>query len=91
MRHVMIAALLLVVQTGPVAAQESIDAAVRRAPDGVVRMTYASRQGACGHDDLVMYGRAMFGDHFEGWGSTDGRCDAAPPAYCHGHSVAHAC
>ena len=61
------------------AAQGSIAARVAAARDGVVRMSYPSRPGACGHGgDMVRYGRAMWARSFTGWGSTDSRCETGP-------------
>ena len=53
----------------PANAQTSIAARVSQAPDGVVRMTYASRSGTCGDGrDLVGYRKALFADNFQSIG-----------------------
>ena len=50
-------------------AQTSLAARVAQAPDGVVRMTYASRSGTCGDGrDLIGYRKALFSDNFQSIG-----------------------
>ena len=53
----------------PSSAQTSIAARVLSAPDGVVRLTYASRPGTCGDgNNMIGYRRSLFGDDFQSIG-----------------------
>ena len=51
-------------------AQTSIGARVSSAPDGVVRLTYASRLGTCGDGgDVIGYRKALFAENFQSIGN----------------------
>jgi HEAT repeat protein len=61
------------------AAQATLASRIEQAPDGVVRMQYPAREGACGGRDLVGFRRALFGSSFESYGSwSNVRCVAGP-------------
>jgi hypothetical protein len=77
-----ILALLLLAATStgtPIAAQATLASRIAQAPDGVVRMEYPAREGACGGRDLVGFGRALFGSSFESYGSwSNAHCVPGP-------------
>ena len=50
------------------AAQATLASRIEQAPDGVVRMQYPAREGACGGRDLVGFRHALFGSSFESYG-----------------------
>jgi len=59
-RYLALAAVLLGAASTRTAAQTSIAQSVARAPDGVVRVQYASRAGACGDGrDMIGLGHAF--------------------------------
>jgi HEAT repeat protein len=61
------------------AGQATLSSRIEQAPDGVVRLEYPAREGACGSRDMVGFGRAMFGDSFESYGSwSNGSCRPGP-------------
>lgn len=65
--------------TGSAGAQGTLSSRIERAPDGVVRLEYPSREGACGSRDMVGFRRALFGDSFESYGSwSNARCVPGP-------------
>ena len=50
-------------------AQSSLAGRVAQAPDGVVRVTFASRPGTCGNGrDMIGFRRALFADNFQSIG-----------------------
>src|SRR5690242_1789417 len=50
-------------------AQTSLASRISQAPDGVVRLTFASRPGTCGNSrDMIGYHRALFAENFESIG-----------------------
>lgn len=52
------------------AAQTNLAARVSSAPDGVVRLTYASRPGTCGDGgDVIGYRKALFAENFQSIGN----------------------
>jgi HEAT repeat protein len=61
-------------------AQGSLESRLAQAPDGVVRMQYEARAGACGDGrDVVAFRRAMFASNLEAYGTWSGvRCVAGP-------------
>jgi hypothetical protein len=61
-------------------AQGTLASRIEQAPDGVVRLQYAAREGACGDGrDMVGFRRALFGDSFESYGGWSGaHCVAGP-------------
>ena len=53
-------------------AQNNLASRISQAPDGVVRVTFASRPGTCGNSrDLIGYRRALFADNFQSIGDWD--------------------
>src|SRR3954469_23247996 len=76
-----LALLLLAAASGasPARAQATLASRIEQAPDGVVRMQYPARDGACGGRDVVGFRRALFGSSFESYGSWhDVRCVPGP-------------
>lgn len=64
---------------GSAAAQATLASRIEQAPDGVVRMQYPAREGACGSRDVVGFRRALFGDSFESYGGwSNARCVPGP-------------
>jgi hypothetical protein len=62
--------LLLAALSGPAGGQVTLATRIAQAPDGVVRMQYAARPGACGDGrDVVGFRKALFGSSFESYGS----------------------
>ncbi|HET9637549.1 MAG TPA: HEAT repeat domain-containing protein [Gemmatimonadaceae bacterium] len=61
-------------------AQNSLATRVAQAPDGIVRVTFASRPGTCGNGrDMIGYRKALFADNFQSigdWNAPD--CAAGP-------------
>jgi HEAT repeat protein len=61
-------------------AQNSLANRVAQAPDGTIRLTFASRPGTCGNGrDMIGYRKALFADHFQSigdWNAPD--CVAGP-------------
>jgi hypothetical protein len=71
--------LALSSSANPAAAQATLASRIEQAPDGVVRMQYPAREGACGGRDLVGFRRALFGSSFESYGSwSNVRCVPGP-------------
>ncbi|HJP86572.1 MAG TPA: HEAT repeat domain-containing protein [Gemmatimonadaceae bacterium] len=70
MRSKILACLAASVVLAPNArAQNSLAARVSQAPDGVVRVTFASRPGTCGNGrDMIGYRKALFADNFQSIG-----------------------
>jgi HEAT repeat protein len=66
--------------TAPAAAQGTLSSRIDQAPDGVVRMQYPARDGACGDGrDVVGFRRALFGSSFESYGGwSNVRCVPGP-------------
>jgi HEAT repeat protein len=65
--------------TLPAGAQGTLSSRIEQAPDGVVRLQYPAREGACGSRDMVGFRRALFGDSFESYGSwSNVRCVPGP-------------
>ena len=61
-------------------AQTNLAARVSGAPDGVVRVTYASRPGTCGDGgDVIGYRKAMFAQNFQSIGDWHSPSCAAGP------------
>ena len=62
-----VTAPLIVASTA--SAQNNLASRVAQAPDGVVRLTFASRPGTCGNGrDMIGYRRALFADNFQSIG-----------------------
>ncbi len=61
-------------------AQGSLATRIAQAPDGVVRLEYDTRDGACGDGrDIVGFKRALFGSSFQSYGGWNNvRCVAGP-------------
>jgi hypothetical protein len=79
-RLILLSASLVVAAT-PLGAQNTIAQAVSRAPDGIVRVQFASRQGVCGDGgDVVGYRKAIFAASVESIGGdwSGMRCVAGP-------------
>ncbi|MFL5570625.1 MAG: hypothetical protein ACJ772_08530 [Gemmatimonadaceae bacterium] len=67
--HVLVAALCSVVAATSGTAQNPIAQRVSRAPDGVVRVQFASRPGTCGDGrDLIGYRKAFFAESMQSFG-----------------------
>jgi hypothetical protein len=63
------------------ASTQSLAARVAQAPDGIVRVQFASRPGTCGDGrELVGYGNALFAHNFQSIGShwNSSRCEPGP-------------
>ncbi|HJQ10309.1 MAG TPA: HEAT repeat domain-containing protein [Gemmatimonadaceae bacterium] len=61
------AALFAVASTA--SSQTDLASRIARAPDGAVRVTFASRPGTCGNGrDMIGYRRALFADNFQSIG-----------------------
>jgi HEAT repeat protein len=75
-----IAVLALVGSASVASAQTDIAQRVSRAPDGVVRMQYASRPGTCGDGgDMIGYRKALYGKSFQSFGRWTGvQCVQGP-------------
>lgn len=73
-------ALSIFVCASPIAAQGTIAQRVARAPDGIVRLQFASRSGTCGDgEDLIGYRKALFAANFQSFGDWSGaRCVPGP-------------
>jgi HEAT repeat protein len=82
MRHPSILALIVLAApcVAPSAlAQATLSSRIEQAPDGVVRLQYPARAGACGGRDLVGFGRALFGSSFESYGGwSNAHCIPGP-------------
>jgi hypothetical protein len=80
-RYLALAAVLLGAASTRTGAQTSIAQRVSRAPDGVVRVQYASRAGACGDGrDMIGLGHAFFMESIQSYGGhwTADRCQPGP-------------
>ena len=73
-----IAAALVAASTA--IAQNSLASRVAQAPDGTVRVTFASRPGTCGNGrDMIGYRKALFADNFQSIGDWNAPgCVAGP-------------
>jgi len=80
LRQVSLAALTAALFASTSAAQANIAARVSSAPDGVVRLTYASRPGTCGDGgDVIGYRKALFAENFQSIGNWNSpNCVAGP-------------
>ena len=80
-RTLALAIILLGAPISRVTAQGSIAQQVARAPDGIVRVQYASRAGACGDgQDVIGLGQAIFMESMQSYGGhwTADRCRPGP-------------
>ncbi|MFL5488797.1 MAG: hypothetical protein ACJ8AJ_09975 [Gemmatimonadaceae bacterium] len=67
--HVLVAALFALVASTSATAQNPIAQRVSRAPDGIVRVQFASRPGTCGDGrDLIGYRKAFFAESMQSFG-----------------------
>jgi HEAT repeat protein len=80
-RYLAFAAVLVGAASTSAAAQTSIAQRVARAPDGIVRVQYASRAGACGDGrDMIGLGHAFFMESMQSYGGhwTADQCKPGP-------------
>jgi hypothetical protein len=80
-RYLAVAAVIIGVATTRAAAQTSIAQRVTRAPDGIVRVQYASRAGACGNGrDIIGLRHAFFMESVQSYGGhwTAEQCQPGP-------------
>ena len=80
-RYLIVAAVLFGTASTRTAAQTSIAQRVTRAPDGIVRVQYASRAGACGNGrDMIGLGQAFFTESIQSYGGswTAAQCKPGP-------------
>jgi HEAT repeat protein len=72
--------LLLALASSAAVAQGPLATRISQAPDGLVRMEYEARPGACGDGrDVVGFRRALFANNFESYGTwSNVRCVAGP-------------
>jgi hypothetical protein len=71
---------LAIIVTDAAGAQASLAGRIAQAPDGVVRMQYDARPGACGDGhNVIGFRHALFADSFESYGNwNDTRCTPGP-------------